>query len=150
MVDEFGVKTFERALPVDKKTKKPLWKSVGIKDGEYTYHMDAPQGLVIQIRSSIRGDGISATTGKDSIRIWLTTAAGMPVGSKVQAYVTRVNGWDKRLIEVLREVWKRAKTLKRCPDCKKFMGIYKVKKVGENTGRLFSQCREHKHFTWLT
>jgi hypothetical protein len=149
MIKKFDKYVFEAALPKDKTTGLPLWLSKGLVDGEYSYSMGAPQGLLIQIRSSVRSNGLAAETGKDSIRVWLSDRLGNPTGSKVQSYITRVPGWEERLTSILRVLWKRAAMLKTCPECKHLMDIFKVKKEGRNKGRLFTKCLKHDHFKWL-
>jgi hypothetical protein len=152
-IDRFSRETFEAALPKHKETGETLCTPAGVVDGEYTYCMKVRELgehiIFINIRSSVRPDGVAADTGEDSIRCWLTDEDNKPVGSKVKSHVSRVNGWEGRMLAVLRELVIRARTIQLCPTCQKLMGIYKVKKDGKNKGRLFTKCFDHNHFTWL-
>lgn len=148
-VDIFTKEVFESTLPVHKLTGKPLWSYAGVIDGEHTYNMPVREGVSIMIRSSVRINGQSAGSGEDSIRIWLVGKEGKTLGSKINAYITRVNGWNNRLTAQLRELYRRGMSLKPCPDCGELMPVYKCKKDGRNKGRLFTTCWKHKHFRWV-
>lgn len=148
-IERFTKAEFEKALPVHKDTGRLLWASVGLVDGEFTYTIFIREGVKILVRSSVGENGLSRSKGKDSIRAWLVNDEGGPLGSKVQAYVTRERGWNKRLIRILRELWKRGYNLEQCPDCGEMMGVYKVRKEGENKGKLFTKCWKHDHFAWI-
>ena len=142
--EKFTKEQFEKVLPKD------LWKGLGAVDGEYLYAMSPTPEIRIYIRSSIRPDGIAADTGKDSIRAWLSSADGTPLGSKTQAYVTRIPGWETRLIEMLRKLWKNSKKIEQC-SCGRLMGVFKVKKRGPNHGRQFTKCLScNSGFRWIT
>lgn len=150
-VEIFTADEFESALPVHKETGEQLWESAGIIQGEYTYRIFISPAVFIQIRSSIKENGFSADTGKDSIRAWLTDTDGAPLGSKVQSWVTRTRGWEIRMVEMLRELWGRAKKAGYCPKCKRPRSVFKVKKNGANKGRLFCKCVNcNNNFEWLT
>lgn len=148
-VDVFTLEQFEAALPVSTKTGKPLWHKEGFVEGEYCYSIRVNEDVWIQIRSSVKEDGMSARTGKDSIRAWLTDGDNNPLGTKLQAYITRLPGWEGRLLEVCRKLWLRAVQLEMCPTCNRPMGVFAQKKPGPNKGRLFTKCFEHGHFRWL-
>ena len=150
-IERFSKREFEAALPVDKKSGEILWRSVGLEFGEETYHIRVHEGVVIRVRSSVRADGLAAEASKDSIRCWLAAESDRkPLGSKVQAYVTRVTGWQDRMTKVLKELWKRSLEAGDCPVCGKPLCIYKVKKDGKNKGRLFAKCWDHGNaFRWL-
>jgi hypothetical protein len=149
--ERFSKAQFEEALPKHKDTKEKLWEHAGFIRGEHCYRMNINQDIVIQIRSSVNGNGFAAETGGNSIRAWLTDMDGEPLGSKVQAYVTRRPGWEKRLVDVLRELWLRAQKAGYCPRCKKAKGVYKVKKEGRNKGKLFAKCFPcDDGFEWLS
>lgn len=150
--ESFTVEQFEKALPRHKVTNAPLWVSLGFKNGEYTYQVILPEMTPrIEVRSSIGINGVARGTGQDSIRAWIVDAEGNPLGSKIQKYVTRVSGWDRRLLSVLRDLAHTMKQIKPCPKCSKLMGVFKVKKEGPNKGRLFSSCsKECNQFTWLS
>ncbi len=77
-VERFSKEAFEKVLPADKKSKKPMWKADGLVQGEYQYSMDAPNNLVIKIRSSVLEDGRAAAANQNSIRVWVVTKEGKP------------------------------------------------------------------------
>ena len=147
-IERFSKDQFESALPVSKMDGARLWNNAGLVDGEYTYRMPVREGVIIMIREN----GVAAPTGKDSIRCWLIRADGSPMGNKIQAYVTRVHGWQDRMSEILRELWKRALAAGDCPACGQPISIFQVKKDGKNKGRLFVKCwdcSDHETFRWL-
>lgn len=141
MIDRFSREQFEAALPAG------LWSSIGCVDGEFQYRMEVNSAVFIVIRSSVRPDGYAAETGADSIRCWLVNAAGQPLAKKVQAYVTRVPGWQNRMLEVLRGLWRKAKTFHYC--CGEVMRQNVVKKDGPNKGREFRTCDRCGAFEWV-
>lgn len=140
----FSKAQFEAALPQNV-TVTPI----GLIDGEEAYLMSVTPLASIMIRSSVRFDGLAAETGADSIRCWIVNPETMePVGSKVQSYVTRVPGWEDRLIGVLRQSWVLAKKVRSCSCGHGVLGIFKVKKDGPNKGRKFNKCWSCGHFEW--
>jgi len=151
-IERFTKLEFEMALPVSKATGQPMWEERGLEVNEYSYQIHVREGIVIKIRSSVKRNGIAASTGKDSIRCWLAREDGSPMGSKIQSYVTRVVGWQDRMDKVLRELWKRALMVEDCPGCGKPLSIFKVKKEGKNKGKLFVKCwdcKDHETFRFL-
>lgn len=153
MVDIFNKQQFEAALPKHKTTQEPLWKSLGLDMGEYSYIVPVKPGVAIMIRSSIDSSGVSASTGEDSIRLWLINPDTMqPVGSKVSNYITRVSGWETRLINQLRLLYALAGKVRPCA-CGKTIQIFKVKKDGPTKGKLFIRCSDFQckasDFQWL-
>ena len=153
-ITRFTRQEFESALPLHKSTGQPLWESLGLAQGEYVYRAGPIiPGVFVRIRSSVRDDGYAASTGKDSIRLWLVNDKGESLGCKLSKYVTRVSGWDIRLVEQLRELWKIGRKLVPC-GCGAPVRLAKVKKDGPNKGRMFVACsnREshgNKVFEWL-
>lgn len=144
MIDRFTKERFEEVLP------KSLWVGHGLVAGEYQYAIPVPgpQSLVqITIRSSVREDGLAATAGADSIRCWLTDKNGRPLANKTKAYVSRVPGWEERMLETLRELWRKGKRIQIC--CNSPMGELTVKGNGPNKGRKFRKCRECNKFEWV-
>lgn len=139
-IDHFTQKEFEEALPKHKDTKLPMCQCIGMEGGELTYFMPIDDFTGIIIRSSIDGSGHSADTGDDSIRAWLVDAKRNPLGSKVSKYTNRLPGWNKRLVEVLRTLWKWRKEAGNCPQCHNPMKIFKIKKAGPNKGKVFTKC----------
>lgn len=160
MIDHFTKEQFESALPVDRKTGRRMWEETGVQDGEYCYRIviggiqhtkvypgqtypgSDPVELAIRIRSSVRADGTSADTGENSIRCWLSGFDGKPYAYKTGAYITRKPGWEKRLTEKLRQLYRLALILKPCYACGNLMQAGKVKKVGPNKGKVFQKCRK--------
>jgi len=151
-IERFTRETFEQALPIHKDTGEPLWKPLGLVDGEYTYRIPVNGSCVaIEVRSSVDNTGIAAESGSDSIRCWLTnTQTGKPLGSKVSRWTTRLPGWESRLTGVLRTLWQWRVRAGDCPHCQQPKGIYKVKKEGKNKGRPFAKCFTcGDGFVWL-
>ncbi len=157
-VDVFTRAEFEAALPKNKLTKDPLWTYSGIVDGEYTYFLPVgnpfQRTLGICIRSSVRGyggDAVSAASGEDSIRCWLSLG-GTPYMNKIKKYVTRVKGWEGRLTELLRLLYRLGNALRPCPTCGMLRKAFMVKKEGPNKGRFFQNCvvgQSHDAFDWI-
>ncbi len=117
MIDMFTIAKFESALPVDKKTGEPLWRSMGLDHGEYIYLIPVKPGVNIQIRSSIRANGLAASTGKDSIRMYLIDDNGNNLGTKVNRWTSRAQGWGERLKKVLTLLYCWGLQIRPCPDC---------------------------------
>jgi hypothetical protein len=149
-VETFTVEEFMAALPRHKVTNKPLWKDEGYVYSERCFLIKVRPDVFIAIRSSIRKDGTSAPSGKDSIRAWIVGPDGRPIGNKLKSHTTRMKGWQRRLTLLLRELFTLGKNLANCPDCGKAMGIFIVKKEGRNKGRKFAKCFKHGHFTWVS
>lgn len=164
---QFTKEEFEAALPRHYKTNEPLWIYGGYDHGELVYFIPVnrkEQGLVnIIIRSSIHEDGIAAKTGEDSIRIWLEvmeqeygSLVRKSLGKGTGSYITRVKGWEERLIAKLREVYGMALKVNRCPVCNKWKKVRIVKRKNKNYGRIFEICDDCKNegkkdqFEWLT
>jgi len=155
MIDKITISRFESALPVDKHTNAPLWTALGLQGGEYCYRIAIDEKTAIFIRSSINASGISAATGKDSIRAWLIDVNGKPLGSKVAKWITRQPGWEKRLTDTLRTLWRWRKSAGDCKVCKTPLGIFKVTAQTESRGRIFASCKNKNHpklvksFKWI-
>lgn len=151
MVDIFSKEEFENALPIHCETGKALWEHIGIIQGEHAYRIKIDSGVAIEIRSSVSSSGMSAKSGKDSIRAWLVAANGQPLGSKVSKYTTRRKGWEDRLKDVLRTLWGWRRKAGNCPICDEPKKIFKVRKEGPNKGRVFCNCDScSNQFVWLT
>lgn len=159
MIDHFTQAQFEAALPVHKNTGQTLWTRAGIIEGEFTYLVPVPnryyQGsdvLGIIIRSSVRPGGQSAGTGEDSIRCWLIDQqTGKPQSSKLQKYVTRKPGWQKRLADMLRKLYKIGMRLSPCPGCGGMRRAFRVRANTVNKGRIFQNCEAgcSGGFSWI-
>lgn len=145
MVAEFTRVHFESALPTSKESMAhKLWKPLGLLNGEYSYIIPivGKPEFGIMVRSSVHADGQSAGAGEDSIRCWIVkNEAGWPGwGSKIAKYVTRVPGWEKRLIDTLKKLYKMALAIEVCQYCSSWMKVFKVRKQGPNRGRIFLKC----------
>jgi hypothetical protein len=146
----FSKAQFEDALPKDKTNGRALWRPMGLTMGEYCYLLPVKTGVFITVRSSVGANGYCAETGADSIRAWLTDVNGEALGVKVQKYVTRMAGWQGRMIIMLRKLWALAAQLKTCPKCGETYFMYRVKKDGPTKGRLFQKCRKcDDGFEWM-
>lgn len=143
----FTREEFENALP------EGYWETAGMENGEYCYLIPINEDIKIFIRSSVRFDGLAAETGKDSIRAWLVDSEGKALGSKVQKWIQRVPGWEIRLLDMLRTLWDWAHKAGYCSNCNVPKKIFKVRKEGENKGRVFAtckQCNDKEQWKWLT
>lgn len=158
-VEVFTKERFEdQALPKNKATGEAMWKPLGIREGEYAYLIPLPDNINgIEVRSSVHSNGMSAESGKDSIRCWIVDIeTGKPWGSKISRWTTRLPGWGERTLEVIRELWTMARKIVPCPTCKSArLKVFKVKKEGPNKGRVFLKCPNDKcnngnpYFEWL-
>lgn len=163
-IETFTVDEFENTL----KELFPQYppKNLGVIDGEYCYLLQITHNVGIYIRSSIGRDGYSATVGEDSIRVLLVQYEKLPtilqrdiyrtkylgkVGSK---WTTRVKGWQSRLENIVQELITWLNIAQYCPHCKdQPLSYFKVKKEGQNKGRIFATCPNKKHkkvFIWIT
>jgi len=75
-VEQFTKAEFEDALPKHRDSGRPLWIHTGLVQGEHEYCVHVTDGdtstnKLIRIRSSIGENGVSANSGKDSIRLWI-------------------------------------------------------------------------------
>jgi len=115
-VEHFTREQFEAALPVHRESGRPLWIHTGIVKGEHEYAVfvadgDTPTNKLIRIRSSVKADGQSAETGKDSIRLWIEyehKGQYHPLKKHKTRWTTRAPGWQARTTEKLRELYKLA------------------------------------------
>ena len=152
MIDRFDRFDFESALPVDKHdVNQRLWKPLGVIDGEYCYAVPIKPGVLIYIRSSVRSDGHAAGNGEDSIRCYIAAdQTGTPLSSKPSRWITRVNGWEKRMTLQLRQLYKLGSQLKPCDKHPAMMHAFRVKQ-GVNKDRWFMKCPICGHWdSWLT
>jgi hypothetical protein len=145
-IDHFTREQFEAALPPN------LYQCMGVVNGEWTYFMSVTRNLAnlstvsISIRSSVGPDDQSAAVGEDSIRLWLIDMSGKPVAGKLTKYITRVKGWEKRMVTQLRTLYKIGLSLKPCPTCGELRHAFTAGKgkdsmaKPENVGRLFQKC----------
>lgn len=154
MTEIFTKEEFEtQGLPVNKKTGELLWEEKGLVAGEYAYTVRTDPQVVVQIRSSVKANGVCANTGKDSIRAWLTDNNDKPIAGKVSAFTTRRPGWGDRTKDVIRTLWTWRSKAGNCDCCGNPRSIRKVKKEGPNKGRLFATCNTEEcgnQFRWVT
>jgi hypothetical protein len=148
-VETFTKKQFENTLPEN-------FTHIGLEKGEETYTVEAGQFCIVKIRSSIKSNGISALTGKDSIRMWLTVKRGnsyIPLGKR-PALTQRIEGWEGRMETKLSDLIAKGKSItsgiSNCPECNQplFAGLSKSEK---NKDRPYAKCFTHfkQSFTWL-
>lgn len=153
MIEKFSKTEFEDALF----TVYPLCQSIGLIDGEECYSLAVNDTARLMIRSSIDSSGFAASSGEDSIRLWLqvrlSNGKWQAVGKKADAYTTRVSGWQERLETKIRFLWptlvKFQKPVTDCPSCGASRWPNLVKKEGKNQGRPFVSCQCGKGFEWL-
>jgi DNA helicase-2/ATP-dependent DNA helicase PcrA len=148
-VETITKEQFEKFLDTTNCKSGIDWQPLGLIDGEETYIIPLDGQSSIMIRSSIKLDGQSAESGKDSIRLWLVGSDNKSLGSKVSKWTTRLPGWQERTIEVCKTLTEWRGLAGDCPDCNKPKGIFKVKRRTVNQGRIFAKCDEHNHWTWL-
>jgi len=120
--DVFSKAEFEDALPIDKDTNKPLWKELGFNKGEYVYLVtvdnDNNNRTGVLVRSSVKANGFSAAAGEDSIRLYLMNIeTKKPLAEKVDAWTQRTKGWEKRMIQKIRKLYKKGLKMLNCPKC---------------------------------
>lgn len=160
-VDHFTREQFEAALPRHKTTGEVLHTPPVVENGQYVYTLPVSAHSGLRLYSGIGSNGLSAGCGKDSIRVIIIRLSdGKVYGSKLQRWVTRQAGWAGRLTGLLREMWKLAGKCGPCCAsvwrdktdlCGGFWGVYRVKKAGENKGRLFRRCDgQCGGWQWLT
>ena len=98
-----------------------------------------PGEVSVKVYSSIDPiTGVCRESGDDSIRLVMVGHKGKPLG-KIDNYTTRIAGWEERLKNKFRIMWKIAQTLPRCPKCHHVVG-WNVCKSGQNKGRMFARC----------
>jgi hypothetical protein len=110
-IDRFTTEKFEQALLTPKGQK--AFEYIGLIDGErcYAHTLKTCDHIRIVVRSSIDSSGIAADTGEDSIRLILQRMKGnkwQNIGKGIDAYTTRVPGWDRRLKEKITLVARKA------------------------------------------
>jgi hypothetical protein len=127
----------------------------GLVASEYRYHLFVTGNtrwgrIIIEVASSIDSSGMAEPSGKNSIRLWLSDGNGMPLGSKISRWVTRVSGWEKRMDDQIKRLFAMGKSLKWCNKCNSLDHVFIVKKDGPNKGRLFKHCKCEGDFHWLS
>jgi superfamily I DNA/RNA helicase len=148
-IDRFDTQRFEAALP-RKKSGDTLWDFAGMVDGERMYVVYAGPFARVVVRSSIDESGYAAEAGEDSIRLWLEimTSAGQFRGvKKLDSWTTRVNGWEDRMVDKMRELYRYGIKVKRTiPAGCQFWFV----KKGPNEGRPCAKnIQAKKDFVWM-
>lgn len=143
MIERFTENQFKDALF----SLHPDYQELGLDSQEYCYAIEINSHCRLKIRSSIDSSGVAADTGQDSIRLWLevwhpNNTGWQAASKKVDAYTTRVKGWEKRLEKKIGLLWDRAikvqQSVEIC-DCGQVPKAVFIKK-GQNAGRPFSVC----------
>jgi hypothetical protein len=149
----FDREYFESVLPVGKVSGKILWKR-GFYQGEWAYliNMGDPNDVKLYVRSSIGEDDFSGGSGEDSIRILLVHGNDprAVIASKVTHHVTRRPGWEQRMREQFSTLRQWRIAAGDCKVCSAPRNIRKVKKAGQNKGRIFAQHCKADDFVWVT
>ena len=118
MIDRYSKQEFEDALPRNKETDEKLWHYHRFDRGEHTYIVPVGERVAILVRSSIEMNGRAAETGADSIRLYLmNVASGSPLAEKVDAWTQRTRGWQDRMIEKIRILYKKGLEMGNCTEC---------------------------------
>jgi hypothetical protein len=144
-VEIFTKQQFENSLPKHKRTGENLWKYAGLDKGEHCYWVTfGSEHAHIFVRSSVKANGTSAGTGEDSIRCWLCEPESkLPLAKKLVKWTTRVTGWERRLVDLLRKIAVMGFRIKPCPSCGIPLRIVKIGK-GSNEGKLALSCSAKK------
>lgn len=150
MIDRFSKDEFENVLEeicneLGLTLQAPLFER-----GEWTYSIIVDTKTFIFIRSSVGWDFFANENGEDSIRLMLGAFNQGIIGKDAARWITRIDGWNKRLYNAVKNLQEFRLKAGDCKICNRPLHIYKVKKVGVNKGRLFAKCPTHNNFTWLT
>jgi ssDNA-binding Zn-finger/Zn-ribbon topoisomerase 1 len=120
MIDRFTKREFEDALPKDKDSGENLWEYFRFDKGEHTYIVPVNENVAVMIRSSVNMDGVAAESGADSIRLYLMDVESeQPLAKKVDAWTQRTVGWQDRMIDKIRTLYKKGLQMVTCPKCGK-------------------------------
>lgn len=93
--------------------------------------------FAVRVYSSIPAhSGVGRGCGEDAIRVVLIhTPTGKGVWSATRTH--RTQGWRERMLERMREAWRAASAITRCPSC----GTRPMlRRVAKGTGREFLGC----------
>ena len=137
MIDHFSIEQFDQVV----KNVRPASYHAGVIMGEHIWYVPLDEQCQIVVRSSIRPNGTSADSGDDSIRLFLSDKNEHVHLGKLDAYTTRVSGWEKRIeikISYLASLRLAAGDCKRCENP---LHIFIVQKEGANKGRPFATCK---------
>jgi hypothetical protein len=152
-IDRFSKDRFEACLPVHKTSGESLWKRVtGMTspDSELLYFIPVSENVRILIWSSINPwTEMADDVGENSIRCYLANRFNEPLSNKSQTYITRVKGWEVRLKDMLRDLWKMGMSIAQPCSCGEQKKIFWCKKPGPNKGRRFITCEGCRKFDWF-
>lgn len=131
-----------------------LYDKLGWISGEYCFAVDLGKQVSIRIRSSIHHNGTAASTGEDSIRLWLVykgqslSAKDVPTGVN-ERWIQRTHGWQERLVTAIEKLKLFRQELGDCKVCGK-PNIARVSRTAKNPGRVFTKCIECNQWgNWL-
>ena len=151
----FSKNEFEAALPTHKLTNAALWQSKGLVDGEYVYYVPVNENAGIMIRSSIGASGYAASTGEDSIRLWLSgpdNGDSRAKSCKLDTYTKRTKNWRTTMLDKLRNLYQIGKFVRPC-KCGGMVRVSRSSKDNEHKGYLFASCSNHgchdTRFAWI-
>lgn len=112
-VERFSKDDFEKAL----KSVREEWFS-NFTNGEWRYHTHFGENGTVFVNSSVGVDGYAKSVGEDSIRVWVQYSG--KALKKSQRWVTRVPGWQDRLVNMIKKAFKIITDMDyspKCPDC---------------------------------
>lgn len=151
-IDVFDREYFESCLPRRKSSDAPLWLR-SFQDGEYVYRvsMDDPNKVAIHVSSTVNTEtGLSDDTGENSIKLWLVTKQGYPLGHKLVQYITREAGWEQRMLKQMAFLRQRRQRAGNCPICGDPNIILRVVQIANaKHGSVFAKCMGHLNVPWV-
>lgn len=165
-IETFTKAEFEAALPVDLKTKQPLWEPLGTHMGEYVYAVAVVgTNKRVVVRSSVSAaTDVSGGLGEDSIRLWVEyTYKGKwyPLAKDDTRWTTRQAGWPDRMRGKIRDLYElgladsqkwrdkqAANGTPNCPDCGQPMKLRHRRSDGHPFWgcRRFPKCRGSRNY----
>jgi len=119
---------------------------------EFVYEIPTSHlSIILVIHSSVNTITLESDgSGENSIRVWVKDPyTNKPLMGKTQKWITRVEGWESRLMQVITDLLSKIMQVDFCDDCRNFEHIYKVRKEGANKGRFFKRCQCKNSFEWL-
>lgn len=141
--EKFSLEQFKAALPEGS-------IDTGIFRGEHVFRVPVDDKTVILVRSSIGDSGYADNTGEDSIRITLVDSFDLrTIAPKIDAYTTRVAGWEQRMnlkINMLKDYRKQSGN---CPKCGDPLRIGRGSRPGKFFGKLFASCSDWSHNSFV-
>jgi len=150
-VDRFSKERFEAALPRIGEDGVAFRRFVRFEGNQFIYRYQITSTVFLTIYSSIDSTGLARETAEDSIRFTITDVNGSPLSNKLQTWVTRVKGWEARVVLMFERMLVMAKIAGTPCHCgQSTRKVFIVKKDGPNKGRLFVNCPACGQFDWLT